>query len=203
MVAFRVGYVDGNQWDQSNIGGYSFASGVNTIASGATSTAIGTYAIASNSLSTSIGYATNASGELSLALGFQSSASGFASLSTGASTTAKSSYETVMGRYNTDYVPAGVTGWVSTDRLFTIGNGSSSGARSDALTVLKNGNVGIGISSPSNKVHITMNSSGATPFTVFTPLVVENNDHTYINLLSPEISESGIYLENPAMLRAE
>ncbi len=197
-AAFRVGFVEGTQWDQGNTGSYSFASGVNTIASGAASTAMGSYSIASHNYSTSIGYATIASGELSLALGYQSNSSGFASLSAGGSTAAKSSYETVLGRFNTDYVPAGVTGWVSTDRLFTIGNGTSNGARSDALTVLKNGNVGIGISNPSNKVHITMNSSGATPLSIFTPLVIENNSHTYINILSPEISESGILFGKPS-----
>ena len=197
-AAFRVGFVEGTQWDQGNTGPYSFASGVNTIASGVASTAMGSYAIASHNYSTSIGYATIASGELSLALGYQSNASGFASLSAGGSTTAKSSYETVLGRFNTDYVPAGVTGWFPTDRLFTIGNGVGIGSRSDALTVLKNGNIGIGVSTPTNKVHISMNSSGATPFSIFTPLVVENNDHTYINMLSPEISESGILFGKPS-----
>ena len=40
------------------------------------------------------------------------------------------------------------------DRLFTIGNGTDLGSRSDAMVVLKNGNTGIGTCTPSAKLDI-------------------------------------------------
>src|SRR5215203_3566689 len=50
-AAFRAGYVNGMQWDQNNIGSYSFAAGKVTTASGNSSTAFGkeTYAAGDNS----------------------------------------------------------------------------------------------------------------------------------------------------------
>jgi FtsZ-binding cell division protein ZapB len=54
-----------------------------------------------------------------------------------------------------------LTGWVSTEPIFVIGNGVRAGTgmanRSNALTVLKNGNVGIGIISPSQKLEVNGN----------------------------------------------
>jgi len=48
---------------------------------------------------------------------------------------------TALGRFNTGLGSA--TTWVATDPLFEVGNGSSTTARSNALTVLKNGNTSI------------------------------------------------------------
>ncbi len=54
-------------------------------------------------------------------------------------------------------------------------------------------NVGIGISNPLNKLHVSVAASGGTPFApIFTPLVVEGNGHTYINLLSPNANETAV-----------
>jgi hypothetical protein len=50
--------------------------------------------------------------------------------------------------------------WVSTDPVFEIGNGTSVAARSNAFTVLKNGNTGIGIHTPSQKLHIKGSAAG-------------------------------------------
>lgn len=52
-------------------------------------------------------------------------------------------------------------------------------------------NVGIGTTSPLTRLHVRNGVSGGTPF-AFSPLTVENNDHTYINLLSPNSNETGI-----------
>jgi hypothetical protein len=62
-------------------------------------------------------------------------------MSAGAYTTAESGYETALGRYNTDYTPNTTIGWNDNDRLFVIGNGTGSGSRSDALIVMKSGDV--------------------------------------------------------------
>jgi len=59
-----------------------------------------------------------------------------------------------MGIFNTDYTPSSTTNFVNGDRLFVIGNGTGSLGRSDAVTVLKNGNTGIGTSAPQERLHI-------------------------------------------------
>lgn len=155
-AALRAGFVNGTQWDDANIGDYSTALGYGPIASGLASTALGYNT-------------TTASGNSSTALGDSTIASGFSSTALGYGTTAKSAYETVVGRYNTDYTPANTTGWTSTDRLFVIGNGTDSSARSDALVVRKSGNVGIGTSSPSYRLQLGSDSAakpGTTSWTI-------------------------------------
>jgi hypothetical protein len=57
-------------------------------------------------------------------------------------------------------------------------------------------NVGIGTVNPQTKLHVANGASGASPF-VFSPLVVESNGHTYINLLSPAINETAILFGQP------
>ena len=51
-------------------------------------------------------------------------------------------------------------------------------------------NVGIGTTAPLTKLHISTGSSGN--ITPFSPLVVEGNSNTYINLLSPNTNETGL-----------
>lgn len=88
-------------------------------------------------------------GRYSFAAGFSTTASGQNSSALGQYTVAPSFAETALGRYNTTYTVGtnGGSTWNATDRLFSIGNGDISGLgvfRSNALTVLKNGNMAIG-----------------------------------------------------------
>jgi hypothetical protein len=147
--AFRAGFVDGTQWDNANVGSFSTAMGNDAIAIGYSSTAMG--------------YAPIATGNYSTAVGYFAHASGLGSTSMGGFTFAKSGFETVLGRWNTNYTPSSTDSWDPTDRLFTIGNGTGSSFRSDALVVLKNGNTGIGISTPnaSALLHIDLGTSTA------------------------------------------
>ena len=170
-AAFRAGAVEGvgsNAWDDANIGYHSFATGRNTTASGTWSTALGRnttasgfgstalgrYTTASGFYSTATGYGTTASGSRSTAMGEDTTASGSSSTAMGWSTTAIGSYSTamgdrttaqayaslVLGRWN---VISGTTGsWVATDPVLVVGNGTSAG-RSNAFTLLKNGNLTI------------------------------------------------------------
>jgi hypothetical protein len=133
---------------------YSIAMGFSTTASAHTSTAMGARTTASGHTSNAMGSATTASGHYSTAMGAWTTASGWYSTAMGAYTTAPSYLETVIGCYNWDYIPMNTTGWNENDRLFVIGNGTNNNARSNALTVLKNGNIGIGTSAPSTKLHI-------------------------------------------------
>jgi hypothetical protein len=59
----------------------------------------------------------------------------------GRDNTAHSYGEIVTGLYSTDYSATSINGWVGTDRMFNIGNGTSEVARSDVFQVLKKGDV--------------------------------------------------------------
>jgi hypothetical protein len=68
-AAIRAGMVEGNQWDEVNLGGTSAAFGWNTIASGPFSFAMGASATAAGAGSVAMGIYLNAAGAGSVALG--------------------------------------------------------------------------------------------------------------------------------------
>ncbi|HEB62516.1 MAG TPA: hypothetical protein ENI82_05110, partial [Bacteroidetes bacterium] len=138
----------------------STAMGYQTKASGNISTAMGINTKASGVGSTVMGSNTKASGNYATAMGFYTTASGYKSTAIGGYTTAPSGYETSIGRYNDSYTPNSTTDWDNDDRLFVIGNGSSSTNRHNALTILKNGKIGIGISSPDPSSILDITSTG-------------------------------------------
>ncbi len=178
--AFRAGGVTGTAWDQSNIGFYSFGSGSdtkaggsyatatgastnasgqastamgwNTSASGVYSTAMGFNSNASNTAASAFGWNTDATGQYSVAMGFHSTASGKYTTAMGRNTFANSFGSLVIGRWNT--VAGFPSNWVATDPVFVIGNGTDSLNRTNAFTVLKNGNTGIANSNPTELLHV-------------------------------------------------
>lgn len=142
-AAFRAGYVSGNEWDDVNVGAYSIALGVNSIASGwGASTALGWHTTASGDWSTAMGSSPIASGNLSTAMELQ--------------TIAESSNSFAIGRCNVGGGNPGV--WVDTDPLFEIGIGNPANPnniiKDNAMTVLKNGNVGIGVENPNASLEV-------------------------------------------------
>lgn len=171
-AAFRAGYIDFGRWDVSNIGNYSFASGYVTMANGGYSTAMGASTIASGDYSsafgyqtvaggnnsTSMGYATNASGAISLATGYVTTASGTAAIAMGYGTSAKALGSFTTGVYNDISDNPDPVFFTASDRVFQIGNGNSAAARSNAFTVLRNGNTGIGVIVPLAKLHVADSS---------------------------------------------
>ncbi|MGI9542383.1 MAG: tail fiber domain-containing protein, partial [Cyclobacteriaceae bacterium] len=102
--------------------------------------------------STAGGSFTTASGNGSIAMGFSTEALGINSTAMGQNTRASSRISTAIGRFNIG--GGNPTGWVGADPVFEIGNGSSSNSRRNALTVLKNGDVGIDNRWPSARLHI-------------------------------------------------
>ena len=140
-AAFRAGYVVSDQWDDANIGNYSFAVGSSNKAS-----SIGTFAA---------GRSTEATGAYSFTAGGYAKTPGYYSFAAGYMTKADSYADIALGRYNIGGGTA--SSWVTTDPIFEVGNGSSDVSRSNALTVLKNGNVGIGTGSPSEKLNVVGN----------------------------------------------
>ncbi|MCB0747481.1 MAG: tail fiber domain-containing protein [Ignavibacteriae bacterium] len=184
LHAFRVGSVAtgaaSTYWNPDSIGFYSFASGLNTRAQGYGATAMGRDTEASNSYAFASGYFSNADGQYSTAMGFNTDALALGSSAFGYSTDAEANYSVAMGyfaeaqaiysialgntvqaqsyssmavgRYNLG--GGNATSWVDSDPLFEIGNGTSQSTRSNAVTVLKNGNVGFGVSTPLARLHV-------------------------------------------------
>ena len=113
----------------------NFSAGYNAVANGGFASA-------------ALGFQTTASGIVSTAMGDQTVASGAGSTAMGYTTTAASYIETVIGRFNALGASTSGNGWVATDPLFEIGNGSNTVSTSDAMVVLKNGSVGIGTTGP-------------------------------------------------------
>ncbi len=148
----------------------SFVAGFANTASGTSSAAFGHFNIASGSLSATFGINTTASGDFSAAFGRVSSANGENSFVQGINNSATSFGETVLGIGATLYSTSlnGATQFRAanaTDRLFVIGNAIDANnnnfvdlaERNDAMVVLKNGNIGIGSSTPQDKLHIVGN----------------------------------------------
>ena len=83
LSAFRAGESSGTEWDESNIGQYSFASGFATKANDDYTTAMGFNTKASKNYATALGASTVASGNAATSMGFDTQASGVYSLATG------------------------------------------------------------------------------------------------------------------------
>jgi hypothetical protein len=161
-AAFRAGYVEGTQWDDSLVGGYSTAMGRETTASGDASTAIGRETTASGLVSTAMGYYTTASSYYSTAMGLITTASGWASTAMGESTTANSYALFTAGRFSDTTSSTSKTSWVSTDPLFQVGNGTEYADRNNALTILKNGTTYIGDASSTTDPILTVSTTDST-----------------------------------------
>jgi hypothetical protein len=174
--AFRAGQVVGTNWDDLNIGvgsvafgydckasgQYSVSTGYESIASGPYSTSIGTQNVASGFLSIAMGWATTTSGTNSTAMGFSTKAlgdystatgnatvaRGYNSTASGLSTVSKAFAGTVFGTFNDSTNAASSVAFDPANRIFQIGNGTANNTRSNAMTVLQNGKIGIGILNP-------------------------------------------------------
>lgn len=159
--AFRAGYTGPTEWDDVNIGYRSVAMGFRTAAPGDNATAFGSYCYADGDYSFAIGNQSTASGNNSIAMG-TSSAYGTGSTAIGTGPVAYGSNATafgfytrsksfagcVVGSFNDSTNAASSTSQNGLNRIFEIGNGTADNARSNAITVLFNGNVGIGTTTP-------------------------------------------------------
>jgi hypothetical protein len=148
-------------------GDYSFASGHLTTASGSHSSASGYFTEAIGDYSFASGDGTEASGAGSFTSGFNTKASGYVSFASGLSTTAKGDNSatfnfhtqangyasTVVGRYN-DTIVAPETFATANTPLFIVGNGTSNTNRSNAITVLQSGNIGVATTQPNTRLDV-------------------------------------------------
>ncbi len=112
-------------------------------------------------ISTAFGGYNTASGIYSTAMGNNTLAFGYYSTSLGASTKAEAYGSTAIGRYN---IGGGTKGnIIVTDPLFEVGNGVDNATRSNALTILHNGKVGIGEHQPTGYLEVKAFNSNAQP----------------------------------------
>lgn len=151
ISAFRAGTVDGSQWDNVNIGAYSFAAGLNSKAQGSASFAMGynvtageNYSVAMGNSSSvnaysafALGNGATAYGNYSTAMGYLTLTAGEYSTALGILTAARAYGSTVIGiANNSDGYSPNLTIPVPTNRIFEIGNGTFSPTTySNALTV--------------------------------------------------------------------
>ena len=75
----------------------------------------------------------------------------------------------------------------------TGGRSNSPATSGYSFYVKSDGNVGIGTTSPERKLHVQSGSAGSVTSSSEADLVVESNDHTAINLLTPDNKQSAIY----------
>ncbi|MDY8137942.1 tail fiber domain-containing protein [Aquimarina sp. 2201CG5-10] len=97
---------------------------------------------ATGDYSTAWGFVSRATNEGATAWGYETEANGWYATAWGTNNIASSMYETTFGAFSTTATGNANT-WITTDRLFAIGNGTSTANRSNALTVYKDGTLTI------------------------------------------------------------
>ncbi len=137
--AVRTGLSQSERWSPDSIGFFSFASGNGNLAYGYGSGAFGSGSRAYGSNSFVAGNNAQSLSPKSIALGGNTIAKAFSSIAIGA-------FNLGLGS---------TTGWFDTDPILEVGIGQDGNSRKNALTILKNGNVGIGDNDPGEK--LTMN----------------------------------------------
>ena len=135
--AFRAGFAIVGPWDTPQIGKFSTAFGLNTIASDSSSFAAGSNTISSGWSSAAFGTLTRASGDHSFTTGFTNEARSNFSSANGLWNIADYPAQFIVGRANDlsyIYAPGNAP-------LFVVGNGNGPTNRDNALMVLQNGDV--------------------------------------------------------------
>ena len=128
----------------SVLGNYAFGAGYLPSTSGLGAVAIGYNVKALSAAAVSIGSEVQTNDSNSIGIGFSNNVAGNHAITIGNNLNSFSFRETVLGSYNKDAVGAvSKTTWVTTERLFTIGNGPSVGNESNALILLKSGNLAL------------------------------------------------------------
>jgi hypothetical protein len=138
--SFVAGFESAASGDYAiSMGRYTKADGYNSFAAGNSAESPGNYSVA-------IGNFAKSSGTSSLALSSGGAeAQGDNSTALGVGTVAPAANSTTLGKYNA-IITANATSVIATDPLFQIGSGTSS-VKNNAMTILNNGNTGIGLNS--------------------------------------------------------
>jgi hypothetical protein len=143
-LAARGGVNINNNWATENLGNYSFAFGQNAVAKGDYSNALGQNNSALGIYCTAIGNGNTSKGFGTTAIGIRNTVSNNYATAIGYGLIAKANFSFVTGYYNDSTANA----------VFAIGNGVSPTNRSNSLTILGDGNTGIGTTSPTTKLDV-------------------------------------------------
>ncbi|WP_353717308.1 tail fiber domain-containing protein [Dyadobacter sp. 676] len=127
--AFRAGSSVNGKWEGSEMGEYSAAFGSDNSAKGLASIASGVGSSAAGSFSAAIGFDAFATGHTSTAFGFETQSN------------YKGSF--VVGMFNAPQGSGGSNAPSADDAIFQVGNGTAGNNKSNAVSVLRNGNTGI------------------------------------------------------------
>lgn len=145
-TALAAGYSTG--WHSTAIGYLTEAAGSHAVVIGSgyvyavSGMSFDVYSKAQGSYSLALGHGNNTSGAYSNALGYKNYAYGEQSVAIGANLIARAYSSVVVGAYNVDNTGYSTFGWNGTEPVFVVGNGTY-GSPSNALTILKNGRVGL------------------------------------------------------------
>lgn len=107
---------------------------------------------------TAFGYQNATLGTSAFVAGVLDTAAGNNAAAFGVGNNAASYNEFALGMYGTGYTPVSASVYDPADRILNVGNGTSAGARADAFTILKGGNVGIGTATPTALLDINGNT---------------------------------------------
>lgn len=155
-----VGYDNNANDDFATAVGFSNLADDSSTAVGKSNSALGTQANAVGRLNfatgrsaSAFGNSNSASGDVSTTIGFDNRTMALRSNAFGIGMEINVYSMTGIGSFNT--LPTGNDqSWVETDPVFAVGNGRDYNFRSTALTILKNGNTGIGTMTPADKLQI-------------------------------------------------
>lgn len=161
---------------------YSIAIGNgNTVSGGGLALGSNNYSKATSAVA--IGHTNYADSAYSFAAGYGSRASGHYAVAMGEAATAQAANSFVVGTYN--IIAGDKVEWVTTDPLFVIGNGTGSSTRSNAMTVLKNGYVGIGVTNPSHILQINgQGRSTSSAWSTTSDIRAKDNIHNLVGSLN-------------------
>ncbi|MFY1047173.1 hypothetical protein [Chryseobacterium sp. GP-SGM7] len=133
--------------NSSNLGNYTSVFGQNntavTSSTSEYSVALGNFNQLAAPSSLAMGFSNLTNGQNALAIGSQTTAKGQYSVTLGSNLVSNSYSEIVLGS-NNSITSTDAANWIPTEPIFQLGNGPSFGNNSNAVTVLKNGNMGIG-----------------------------------------------------------
>lgn len=220
--ALRTGLVFGDDLDEAKIGNYTFASGEKNEASGQWAAAMGYGNRAAESGAIAMGYQCEATGLYSIAAGSLSKAIGASSVTLGEGCIASGAYAAAMGNSNlaqgrgsvalgfqnstwacgsfvaglyNDTTHAGSEIFPQPpNRIFQVGNGTSGNVRSNALTILQNGNTGIGVLEPAEKLVVAGNAAFAGNITVQNGKgIIQTADNSQLKKITAVVAVNGSF----------
>jgi len=144
--------------DNETSGSWSATWGAGNLTTGDRSATWGANNTTSGTRSATWGANNINSGDHSATWGLDNISSGLRTATWGFNNKNQSLLETVIGRYADTVANASAILWQDTDQLFAIGNGTADDARNNALTIMKNGRIGLNNNAPATDIHIKQSS---------------------------------------------